>query len=172
MTAPIVFTFIGVDKPGLVEKLTQVVSNHDGNWLESRMSQLAGRFAGIAQVQVPKAKILLLHKALQDLSSDELTIIIQAGESIGEDTSIKHITLSLIGNDRPGILMELSQALASRNINVAQLSTRVTSAPMTADSLFEATADIHVPLSQDIAELSDSLDEIADDLSVDITLDS
>ena len=52
MTSAMVFTFVGADKPGLVEKLAQTVGQHGGNWLESRMSELAGQFAGIVQVEV------------------------------------------------------------------------------------------------------------------------
>lgn len=171
MTTSIVFTFIGTDKPGLVEKLTSVVSQHGGNWLESRMSQLAGQFAGITQVQVSNAKVDELRQALNDMSGDDLTVVVQPGMTHTQDQKVKHLELSLIGNDRPGILNELSSALAIRNINVCELSTRVTSAAMTAEPLFEAVADIQVPESQDLEELSDTLDEIANALSVDISLD-
>jgi glycine cleavage system regulatory protein len=171
VTTSIVFTFIGADKPGLVEKLTSIVSQHGGNWLESRMSQLAGQFAGITQVQVSNAKVDELRQALNDMSGSDLTVVVQPGMIHTQDQKIKHLELSLIGNDRPGILKELSSALAARNINVCELSTRVTSAAMTAEPLFEAVADIQVPNSQDLEELSDTLDEIANLLSVDISLD-
>ncbi len=171
MTTSIVFTFIGADKPGLVEKLTAIVSQHGGNWLESRMSQLAGQFAGITQVQVSNSNVEQLRQALSDISGDDLTVVVQPGTVHSHGQKIKHVNLSLIGNDRPGILKELSSALATRNINVCELSTRVTSAPMTAEPLFEAMADIQVPQSQDLDELSEKLDEIANMLSVDISLD-
>ena len=45
-----VITFIGDDRPGLVEALAKVISGHDGNWLESRLSQLDSKFAGIIRV--------------------------------------------------------------------------------------------------------------------------
>ena len=56
MSTSIVFTFIGNDKPGLVGKLSNTVSENGGNWLESRMSQLAGHFAGIARIQISNDK--------------------------------------------------------------------------------------------------------------------
>jgi len=171
MTTTLVFTFIGVDKPGLVETLSNTVSEHGGSWQQSRMTQLAGQFAGITQVQVANAQLTALQQALQALSGDDLSVIIQPGQPPTAAGNEQHVQLSLIGNDRPGILMELSRALATRNINVSDMSTRVISAAMSADLLFEATADIHLPPNQDLAELSDSLDDIANDLSVDISLD-
>ncbi len=172
MTTSLVFTFIGTDKPGLVEKLTNIVAEHEGNWLESRMSQLAGQFAGITRVQIASAHVDKLQQALNQLSGDDLTIVIQTGNHNELNTSTQKLALSLIGNDRPGILKELSSALAARHINLTEMNTKLTSAPMTAETLFEAHAEIAVPLTQNLEELSDKLEEIANDLSVDITLDN
>src|SRR4051812_3506563 len=44
MQIPLVMTIIGPDRPGLVELLASLVAEHGGNWLESRMSHLAGQF--------------------------------------------------------------------------------------------------------------------------------
>lgn len=171
MTTSIVFTFIGSDKPGLVEKISNTVSLHHGNWLESRMSQLAGQFAGITRIQVATIHCDDLCAALNALSSDDLNVVVQVGGAADNSARYKHFQLNLIGNDRPGIVRELSSALATRNINVCEMNTNVTSAPMTADPLFEATADIQVPLSLDLDELSDRLEEISNDLGVDINLE-
>lgn len=171
MSVSIVFTFIGDDKPGLIKQLSQTVTTHGGNWLESRMSQLAGKFAGIARVQVDEDKAEALATALQALSGGDLDISFQREDTGGgnQDYTIMH--LSLVGNDRIGIVQELSKALSSRAINVCEMNTNVTSAPMTAQPLFEATADIQVPRSLDIGELSEALDEIANELAVDIHLE-
>ena len=52
MTTHLVLTVIADDKPGLVESLSQIIASNSGNWLESSMSQLAGKFAGILRVSV------------------------------------------------------------------------------------------------------------------------
>ncbi|MEE8056862.1 MAG: ACT domain-containing protein [Pseudomonadales bacterium] len=172
MKTSIVFTFIGADKPGLIEKLSNTVSEQGGNWLESRMSQLAGHFAGITRVQISSDRADNLRTALEAISSAELNISIQPDNANENHIDCKHWVLSLIGNDHPGIVRELTSALAARNINVCVMNTNVTSAPMTAQPLFEATADIQVPTSLDMDELTDKLDEIADDLAIDINLQS
>ena len=40
---------------GLVSELAAAISSHQGNWVESAMSNLAGKFAGIVRVAVPEA---------------------------------------------------------------------------------------------------------------------
>ena len=50
----LVLTLIGSDRPGLVEAVAEVIAGHGGNWLESRMAHLAGKFAGILRVEIPE----------------------------------------------------------------------------------------------------------------------
>ncbi|WP_277423370.1 glycine cleavage system protein R, partial [Pseudomonas viridiflava] len=48
----LVVTLVAPDKPGLVERIAQCIAEQGGNWLESRMSRMAGQFAGILKVGV------------------------------------------------------------------------------------------------------------------------
>lgn len=170
MTTTLVFTFIAADKPGLVEKLSQTVNRCGGNWLESRMNQLAGQFAGIVQVSIADDQVQPLREALQELQHDGLTLVVQnAAGATGKD--YRRLYLSILGPDRPGIVREVASALAACQINVREMSTNVTSAPMSAEALFEAEAEIEVPRSLDLDDLNQRLDQVADALAVDITLE-
>lgn len=171
MSAMMVFTFIGADKPGLVEKLAQTVGSHGGNWLESRMSELAGQFAGIVSVAVSEAQLPILRAALMRLSGEEMTIVVATSRPRGIDDGCRNLKLSILGNDRPGIVREVSTALAGRSINVSEMNTTISSAPMSGTSLFQATAKIQVPKALDLAELGRQLDAIAETLSVEIDLE-
>ena len=171
MSVSIVFTFIGADKPGLIKRLAETVNNCGGNWLESRMSQLAGQFAGIARIQADSNNVDAISEALSSLSGNELSIYIQREEPSHAAALGRILHLSLVGNDRPGIIHELSSALADYGINVCEMNTNVTSAPMSGEPLFEADAEIQIPEGFDLVELSDRLDEIANQLAVDINLD-
>ncbi len=171
MTSAMVFTFVGADKPGLVEKLAQTVGQHGGNWLESRMSELAGQFAGIVQVEVSDAQFPALRTALLALSGNELSVVVASSGGAADQDDVRHLRLSIVGNDRPGIVREVASALAARRINVSEMDTTVTSAPMSGDPLFEAVAHIQVPKTLDLAELNAQLDAIADALTVEIDLE-
>lgn len=170
MNNSLVFTFLGLDRPGLVERLADVVADHQGNWLESRMTQLAGQFAGIARVTVPESEVDELSNALLSLNIEGLTINIQAGQSSPAGDKPKMCKLHILGNDRPGIVREVSRALKQQQINVVEMSSNITSAAMSGDALFEAHVSAEIPLGCDIDELEDSLDTIAEQLSIDIVL--
>ena len=49
-------TIISDDHYGIVEKVAAVIASNQGSWLESNMSRLAGKFAGILLVAVPEKK--------------------------------------------------------------------------------------------------------------------
>lgn len=171
MSTGIVFTVVGDDKPGLVDKLAQIVASHGGNWLESRMSELAGLFAGIVQISVSAAQLPALKGALEALSDDGLKIVVAVGKDASNTSTCRLMQLSLVGNDRPGIVREVASALAGHRINVREMNTTITSAPMSGDQLFTATATIDVPATLNLADLEDQLNAIAEALTIDIDLD-
>ena len=171
MSKPMVFTFVGADKPGLVEKLSQTVATHGGNWLESRMSELAGQFAGIVKVEVGKDQAAALRTALLALCEPQFSVVVAESASESHAGNFRQLRLTIVGNDRPGIMREVSHALAARNISVSEMDTSITSAPMSGDLLFEAVARIQVPQALDLDELNAQLDTIANALTVHIDLE-
>lgn len=171
MTQSLVLTIIGPDKPGLVESVAQAVAAHGGNWLESRMAHLANQFAGIVHVQVPDDQSAGLHDALRSLESQGLRIVIAASED--EDTGPFHlIELELVGQDRPGIVRDISHAIASHQINVDEFETECSEAPMSGEILFKAKAVLRVPESASLDGLRADLEKLAHDLLVEIELDN
>nr|WP_211340369.1 ACT domain-containing protein [Amphritea balenae] len=170
MMTSLVLTVIAPDQPGLVEQLSQTIAAHQGNWLESSMSRLAGKFAGILIVAVPDAQTEALLSALEALDSQGLKIIAEKSQEAKPETNCNSISLELIGHDKQGIVREISQALNGYNINVERLSTELVSGSMSAEQLFKAEADLLVPAGVDLDDLQQSLEDIAGDLMVDITL--
>jgi glycine cleavage system regulatory protein len=171
MTNYLVLTIIGDDKPGLVESLSQIIAENSGNWLESSMSQLDGKFAGILRVSVANQAVDKLISELESLSGDLKIIVEKAGIADGRDHEniiINSIELSVVGNDRSGIVREISHALASLSVSVEKLSTQCIAAPMSGEILFKASAQLKVPSSLDLDELQSVLEEIADDLIVEL----
>ena len=175
MTTNLVLTIIGDDEPGLVESLSQIIAENSGHWLESSMSLLAGKFAGILRVSVEDNCVDTLIAELEKLSG-KLKLVI-------EKTNIEHLDtrtdpasqqvmeLNLVGNDRPGIIKEISRALAAYSINFEELNTQCTNAPMSGEILFKAQALLKVPPDLDLDGLQSELEKIADDLIVEISLE-
>ena len=167
----IVMTLIGKDRPGLVESLADVVANHEANWLDGRMSHLAGQFAGILQVDVASGKVDSLVAALKNLDKLGLNVIVETEDgqpSHAAATGPPVVELELLGNDRPGIVREVSRVLAELQVNVEDIQTGVESAPMSGGNLFRANARLRLPPELTLDALSERLEEIAGDMMVDI----
>jgi glycine cleavage system regulatory protein len=165
----LVVTVIGKDRPGLVESVSAAVEAHGGSWVESRMSRLAGQFAGILRVSVPSAEADALSGALEALRAGGLRLVIERGvEDVEEDGHV--ILLELVGSDRPGIVHKISEALAARGVNVDELNTECEGAPWSGGTLFKAMAKLRAPRTLDLDQLRESLEAIAGDLMVDISI--
>lgn len=171
MQRSLVMTVIGEDRPGLVDSVASLVAEHGGNWLESRMSRLGGQFAGIVHVEVPTEKERLLAAALENLRGRGLTIVVHSEQRKSLPTPEPTSVLDIVGQDRPGIVREISKTLASYGVNVEELHTECASAAMSGETLFKATAKLTIPKSCDVSELRRQLERIAADLIVEISLE-
>jgi glycine cleavage system regulatory protein len=167
--ASVVLTVIGPDRPGIVELLSTTIAAHGGNWEQSRMAHLAGQFAGILRVTVAPDNVSALHRALDGLSGSGLRVVSEASAA-HERGALRAYRLSLVGDDREGIVRDISRALSAREINVEELDTHCESAPMSAEQLFHASALLHVPAGLEIADLRKTLEALADDLMVELKL--
>jgi glycine cleavage system regulatory protein len=170
MQRMLVMTVIGQDRPGLVESVARLVAEHGGNWLESRMSRLGGQFAGILRVEIPADREAPLVAALKKLDARGLTVVVSPDQAQPAVTGGKLRSLEIVGHDRPGIVRQIAQALASHNVNVEDLETERSSAAMTGEILFKASAKLSIPASCDVEALRQELEKIAADLIVDISL--
>lgn len=171
METSYILTFIGDDRPGLVEQLSTVIENNQGNWHESRLSQLGGKFAGLILVTLPADSGARLEEELKALAASGLSVRVTPTESTRIVAEGRAITLTVLGPDRLGIVREISRALAARNINVVEMDSAVESAAMSGELLFRARIDAQIPMDTDLDELHDSLEEVANHMTLDIDLE-
>lgn len=169
MSQYMVLSLIGDDKPGLVDLLSETIAAHQGNWQESRMAHLADKFAGILTVAVPEEQEMALAGALLDLGKQGLHVTVEKAQT--QEAQGQRWLLSLVGNDRPGIIKEVSQVLHALSINVAELTTHCEPAPMSSDLLFKADAILTAPATLSLEELEQSLERITNDLIVEVRSD-
>ena len=164
----LILTVIGDDRPGLVEELATAVSAHEGNWLEASLAHLSGKFAGIVRVAIAAEKAEALKAALAQLAGLKVSAEIAHAEKsalVG-----RRFTLELVGHDRIGIVREVSLVLARHAVNVEELATHTSSAPMSAEILFNAQAELLAAPDFDVRALKADLERISNDLMVDISL--
>ena len=135
------------------------------------MSRLGGHFAGILRVEVPAAQEQALVQSLKGLESEGLTVVVHSDRPQADFEKRELSVLEIVGQDRPGIIRQISSVLASHGINVEMLETERGNAAMSGEMLFKATATLHIPETSNIAALRKQLEKIAEDLIVDITLE-
>lgn len=169
MRNTLVLTVLAPDRTGLVELLAQRIAAAGGNWEESRMARLAGQFAGILLVTCEAAHSDALVAAMRTLESAGLQITVRATPAAAAPPSGAHVQLALTGADRAGIIRDVSRVLAERGVNVEELESEVSSAPMSGEPLFRARARLRVPPNLALADLRASLEKLAGELMVDLT---
>lgn len=166
----LVLTLVGADRPGLVEAVAAPIAAHGGNWLESRMAHLAGKFAGILRLEVADDQAAPLSAALAALQAEGLTVVVERADGLPPPHAQRYMVVELEGLDRPGLVKEIAQVLAERGVNIEELTTDQTTAPMSGESIFRSRAWVHVPSSVDAHELRQRLERLAADLMVQVTL--
>jgi glycine cleavage system regulatory protein len=167
----LVLTVLGDDRPGLVESVADLVNRHEGSWQDSRMTRLAGKFAGLVRVEVPADQADALTAALENLPTQGLQVHVTRGAEAAGEESPKTLRLELVGADRPGIVRQIAHTLAGRGINVDELTTKVGNAPMSGEPMFQVSAQLRAPADLSLAQLQDALEQLANELMVDIHLD-
>jgi glycine cleavage system regulatory protein len=170
MRTSLVLTVIGDDKPGIVEQLSDRILAAGANWEESRMARLAGKFAGILRVSVDADKSAGLTASLTGFGPALTVVVEHTGDKPGD--AVRALRLELLGNDRPGIIRDISRVLARQGVNIEELETGVTSAPMSGETLFRARALVRMPPSLTTDWLRTRLEALAGELMVDLTLDA
>ncbi len=168
--ATLVLTLLGTDRAGLVSAVSGVISEHGGSWERSQMAHLAGTFAGVVEVAVPTTGVDALVAAVEGLGAQGLRVTVERTADEPERDEGSRLALHLVGADRPGIVAEISSLLAEHGVNVEELSTDVSDAPMAGGTLFEADAVVVVPAGADTAALRAGLEALADELMVDLDL--
>ncbi|WDE00402.1 glycine cleavage system protein R [Thalassomonas actiniarum] len=161
----IVISFIGPDRPGLVDKLSNIINRHQGNWQTSSMHHLSGFFAGVLEVAVSEENSQALINALNDIP--ELKTQIETGNAVASPEQAD-IVLELTANDREGIIQEITSVIHRQGGNLLKLVSSQSPAAHSGQTMFKAKTRISVN-EDSIDELISALENIADDLMVDIS---
>lgn len=162
----LILSVIADDRPGIVETLSDCVADNQGNWLESRLANLGGKFAGIVRVEVPEANESTLTDRLNDLRTHNIRVTID-GVDVEPAPTGEAVALTVTGSDRTGIVREITSLLLNEGVNVQELSSQCSNAPMSGDRIFEAQLSVILPPHLARDQLSQSLENLSDDLLVD-----
>jgi len=160
----LIISFLSVDRPGLVDQLSQVIQRYQGNWQVSSMHHLSGHFAGVIEVAVDMAQLGPLQQALTELAGFDFQFAV--AEQVVNEPRAK-LVLEIMANDRAGIVQDITSVIHKQGGNLAKLVSNQDIAAHTGQVIFKAKATVLVEPSTQ-ALLIDALETLADDLMVDI----
>ncbi len=168
----IVITVYAEDRPGIVRVLSDTALKYNGSWQQSSLSRLCGQFTGIVHIEVTKEKRDALEDALLKLAKDGIHVTVHVEANIKSDEDeVNGLHIMVEANDRPGIVQEITQALADNNVNVDNIDTEVTSASMAGYMLFRAHLSLAMPDDMNEGDLEEILEDVSDDLMVSVLED-
>lgn len=163
----LVLTVVGVDRAGIVSTVAEVISAHGGNWENSELAELSGIFAGVIQVEVAPSRADELRDALSVLESLASIVVVTPGRPL---VSRSELAIRVMGNDRVGIVREVTSALGGRGVNVVRMTTQTQDAAMSGGRLFQADIVAAVPAQTPVAQIVATLESIAADIQVEASV--
>ncbi len=165
--ALLILSVIGSDRPGLTQAIASAVLSAGGNWLESHLSQLGGLYVGSVLVEAGDADALRAAVSAVDAQGLDVRIA-PAVETTGPEGQA--VAFSLVGQDQPGIVHQVTAVLAGLNANIEAFETRMSVEPYSGAPLFHLDARLRLPPALDAEAVKAALETISAEIMVDISL--
>ena len=167
--ATLILSVVGSDRPGLTQALADAVLAAGGNWLESHLSRLGGLYVGSVRVELAPDSVETLRAAVRAVDAQGLEVriapAVEAAEAAGEAVSF-----SLVGQDRPGIVRQVTAALSGLGVNIETFETRIEAEPYSGAPLFHMEARLRLPPGVPASAVQTALEAISAEIMVDISL--
>lgn len=174
MREGLIITAVGPDRPGIVDRISGAIFQHGCNLEDSRMAILGGEFALIVLVAGPPDRLAEVKAAVAAICSElDLTAQFKFTRAAAGDAGRREripYCLTAVSMDHPGIVHKVTHLLAGCEINVADLQTRLSLAPVSGTPIFSMEVEVHVPAGMPLARLREVLKELSDAENIDIDL--
>jgi glycine cleavage system transcriptional repressor len=169
MGKKLVMTLTGHDRVGIVDEITSIVLNQDGNVEASRMARLESEFAMLMLISVAHTKYETLFKGLDHLKEEgyNITVVTVDRNDPKKYSGWIPYQLQVSGADHEGIIHTIAHHLAEKGINIESMDTSMMAAPVSGTTLFMMTALIYAPPDQPYHKWKQDLWEISENLNID-----
>ncbi len=166
MKTRVILNAAGSDRPGLTRALAEAVHGAGGNWLESHLSRLGGRYVGAVLIEIEADRLGHFSAAIAGVDAAGLSVTLApAGDEPARAGEV--LRLELVGQDRPGIVREVTGVLAKLNVNIEDFTTTIQNGAWSGERLFHAAATLDIPPSTSSNEVRDALEAISGEIMVD-----
>ena len=92
------------------------------------------------------------------------------GAELATSPAGEHVTFTVLGNDRPGIVRDITQVLVGGGLTIDRFTSRTVAAPMSGGELFEATVSARARVGDAASDAVAELEKLAGEIQVDLTL--
>ncbi len=166
----LVVSIVGADRQGIVSSLAERAQRFGANWAASRMTRLAGEFAGMVHLEVPRENADALATSLRDLASSGLQVVVARSDGTNVASKLRVVELELVGEDRLGIVSNLTKLLAGRGISIESIHTDIVRSGVSGKQTFKVEAHLLVPASVSVEALQHEVGSLAREMMLDIAL--
>ena len=167
--ALMVLSVVGSDRPGLTQALAAAVLSAGGNWLESHLSRLGGLYVGSVLVELDAGAVETLRAAIGAVDAHGLEVRIAPAVE-GARPAGETLDFAVVGQDRPGIVNQVTAVLSSLGANIETFKTWIDTESYTGAPLFHAEAHLRLPPYLAASQVQAALEEISAEIMVDISL--
>ncbi|HWZ49142.1 MAG TPA: formyltransferase family protein [Herbaspirillum sp.] len=169
-TTSLIVSIVGADRHGIVSLLADKAQRFGANWAASRMTRLASEFAGTVHFEVPRQNVDALEAALRQLASSGLQVVIARSDGATVPASLRNVELELVGDDRVGIVSNLTKILAERGISIESIHSEIVRSGVSGKQTFKIGAHLLIPAALSIDALRQELSTLAREMMLDIAL--
>ncbi len=165
----LVLSVVGSDRPGLTKALAAAILSAGGNWLESHLSRLGGLYVGSVLVELEADRLEALRSAVSSVDSHGLAVRIAPALKVDQPPG-DALEFRLVGQDRPGIVDQVTAALSRLGTNIETFRTWIDAEAYSGVPLFHMEAQIRLPNGLPAGEVQAALEEISAEIMVDFSL--
>jgi glycine cleavage system regulatory protein len=169
MNSRVILTVLGSDRPGLTQALAEAVLAAGGNWLESHLARLGGKYVGSVLVELDGARLDSLEQEIRKVDGTGLQVAVVPA---GDEPPVPQggLGIELVGQDRPGIVREVTSVLADLGVNIEDFSSSTENSAWSGDLLFRAAARLTLPTGTSADQVREALEAISGEIMVDFTI--
>lgn len=171
MESYLVISALGRDRPGIVKALTQGIVDCGCNVNEIRMSVMGDELALVMLLSGNWNAIAKFENALARLEESlDLNIQTKRTEPRNSSNNLIPYAVEVVSMDHRGIVRDIADFFAKRNINIEDLFASTYQAPHTGTPMFSLHLTVGIPSDTAIAGLRGEFMDFCDDLNLDAML--
>ncbi len=124
MTDRWTLTFIGENPLLILASLSDIISQYQGNWLDSRSAQMGGQFVGIVSVAIPKSLSGKLQDELETFADSSEIVMLVNIDGDSKQVTAPLVKIKITTHDGPGIVPAILSIVQQQSLRLKEFNTQ------------------------------------------------